>query len=246
MSNNYAYFRFYGSLNDFLLPHRRQQGFIYPIRGHPSIKDTVEALGVLHPEVELILANSQAVDFSYPLQDGDYFSIYPHFSNLSLGSLQLLRPDLLLTCFVLDVHLGKLATYLRLLGFDTWYRNDSDDKEPAYISFSEERILLTRDLGLLKRRLVTYGYWVRASDPVKQAREVLQRFKLRTHIRPFQRCLKCNGQLLSVDKSKVQTQLRPKTRQYYNEFYLCQNCKQAYWKGSHYFDLKKLVKQLIA
>lgn len=118
---------------------------MYLVRGHPSIKDTIEALGVPHPEVELILANGQSVDFDYSLQDGDRFSVYPYFTSLSLGSLQLLRPPLCLTRFVLDVHLGKLATYLRLLGFDTWYRYDCDDEELAAISDSQQRILLTRD-----------------------------------------------------------------------------------------------------
>ncbi|MGB5635477.1 MAG: Mut7-C RNAse domain-containing protein [Waterburya sp.] len=162
MRNNYAYFRFYGSLNDFLPSFRRQQGFTYLVRGNPSIKDTIEALGVPHPEVELILANGQSVDFDYSLKDRDQFCVYPHFTSLSLGSVQILRPPLCLTRFVLDVHLGKLATYLRLLGFDTWYRNDCDDEKLAAISDSEQRILLTRDRGLLKRRIVTYGYWIRA------------------------------------------------------------------------------------
>ena len=244
MRSNHAYFRFYGSLNDFLPSFRRQQGFIYLVRGNPSIKDTIEALGVPHPEVELILANGQSVNFNYPLKDGDQFSVYPHFTSLSLGSRQLLRPPLLSYCFVLDVHLGKLATYLRLLGFDTWYRHDCDDEELANISHSEGRILLTRDRGLLKRRIVTYGYWVRAIDPIGQVREVLQRFALWAQIRPFQRCLRCNGELVSVEKEQVLAQLPANTRQYYNEFYLCQRCQQVYWKGAHYSDLQQLVEQL--
>ena len=244
MRSNHAYFRFYGSLNDFLPLFRRQQGFIYLVRGNPSIKDTIEALGVPHPEVELILANGQSVDFSYSLQDGDQFSIYPHFTSLSLGELQLVRPHLLLTRFVLDVHLGKLATYLRLLGFDSWYRHNCDDEELAAISDSEQRILLTRDRGLLKRSLVTYGYWVRAIDPIQQSREVLQRFALWAKIRPFRRCLRCNGDLVSVEFDEVSARLPAKTRQYYNEFYLCQRCQQVYWKGAHYSDLQQLVEQI--
>ncbi len=244
MKNNSAYFRFYGSLNDFLPSPRKQQGFRYVVRGHPAIKDTIEALGVPHPEVELILANSQSVDFDYSLQDGDRFSIYPHFTSLSLGSDQILRPPLWLTRFVLDVHLGKLATYLRLLGFDTWYRYDCDDEELAAISDSEQRILLTRDRGLLKRRIVTYGYWVRATEPIQQSREVLQRFTLRSKIQPFRRCLRCNGELVSVELDEVSARLPPKTRQYYDEFYLCQRCQQVYWKGAHYSNLKQLVQQL--
>lgn len=217
---------------------------MYLVRGNPAIKDTIEALGVPHPEVELVLANSQSVDFNYSLQDGDHFSVYPHFTSLSLGSLQLLRPPLRSSRFVLDVHLGKLATYLRLLGFDTWYSYDYDDAELAAISDSEQRILLTRDRGLLKRSIVTYGYWVRAIEPMQQCREVLQRFALRSKVQPFRRCLRCNGVLVSVELDEVSARLPPKTRQYYDEFYLCQRCQQVYWKGSHYSDLQKLVEQL--
>ena len=244
MRNNYVYFRFYSSLNDFLPSCRRQQEFIYLVRGNPSIKDTIEALGIPHPEVELILANGQSVDFLYSLQDEDRFSVYPHFTNLTLGDLQLLRSPLLLTRFVLDVHLGKLATYLRLLGFDTWYHHDCDDAELAAISDREQRILLTRDRGLLKRRIVTYGYWVRTIDPIQQSREVLQRFALRPKIQPFRRCLRCNGELVLVEFDEVSARLPAKTRQYYDKFYRCQRCQQVYWKGAHYTNLQQLVKRI--
>ena len=244
MKSNYAYFRFYGSLNDFLPISRRQRGFRYLVRGNPAIKDTIEALGVPHPEVELILANGQSVDFSYSLQDSDRFSVYPHFTSLPLGSRPLLRPPLRLTRFVLDVHLGKLATYLRLLGFDTWYRYDCDDAELAAISDSQQRILLTRDRGLLKRSIVTYGYWVRALEPIQQSREVLQRFALWAQIQPFRRCLRCNGELVSVQLDEVSARLPAKTRQYYDEFFLCQKCQQVYWKGAHYSNLQHLVEQI--
>ncbi len=244
MRNNYAYFRFYGLLNDFLPTSRKQQGFRYLVRGNPAIKDTIEALGIPHPEVELILANGRAVDFSYSLQDGDRFSVYPHFTSLPLGSMQILRLPLPSSRFVLDVHLGKLATYLRLLGFDTWYRYDCDDPELAAISNSEQRILLTRDRGLLKRSIVTYGYWVRAIEPIQQSREVLQRFALWAKIQPFRRCLRCNGDLVSVELDEVSARLPAKTRQYYDEFFLCQKCQQVYWKGSHYSDLQQLVEKL--
>ncbi|MGK7894748.1 MAG: Mut7-C RNAse domain-containing protein [Xenococcus sp. (in: cyanobacteria)] len=244
MKNNSAYFRFYASLNDFLPTFRKQQSFIHLVQGHPSIKDTIEALGVPHPEVELILANGQSVDFSYSLKDGDRFSVYPHFTSLSLGSRSLLRPPLSLTRFVLDVHLGKLATYLRLLGFDTWYRHHCDDDELAAISDCEQRILLTRDRGLLKRSIVTYGYWVRATSPIQQSREILQRFALWSQIQPFRRCLRCNGELVSVELDEVVARLPTKTKQYYSEFYLCQKCQQVYWKGAHYPNLQRLVERL--
>ena len=109
MKINHAYFRFYASLNDFLSPQRRQETFIYQFRDHPAVKDAIEALGVPHPEVELIVANGKSVGFYYSLQDGDCLSVYPHFQSLQLGSLAILRPPLAVHRFVLDVHLGKLA-----------------------------------------------------------------------------------------------------------------------------------------
>ena len=140
--------------------------------------------------------------------------------------------------------MGKLATYLRLLGFDTRYQHHCDDEELAAISNFEQRILLTRDRGLLKRSIVTYGYCVRAIYPIQQTQEVLQRFALWSQIQPFRRCLRCNGDLVSVELDEISTRLPAKTRQYYDEFYLCQKCQQIYWKGAHYSKLLRLVEQL--
>ena len=144
----------------------------------------------------------------------------------------------------MDVHLGKLSNYLRLLGFDTWYRSNCDDQELARISDSEQRILLTRDRGLLKRSIVTYGYWVRAIQPIQQTQEILRRFALKSKIQPFSRCLQCNGEIVSVDGDEVFDHLPAQTRKHYNEFYLCRKCQKIYWKGSHYERLQQLVKQL--
>jgi uncharacterized protein with PIN domain len=241
-----VYFRFYASLNYFLTPNRRQVRFIRHFSENPSIKDGIEALGVPHPEVDLILVNGQAVDFSYLIQDRDWISVYPAFTCLDITPLSRLRPPLPEIRFILDIHLGKLANYLRLLGFDTLYRNDYRDEELAEISSQEARILLTRDRGLLKRRLVTYGYCVRQDKAKEQVIEILQRFALFPQIRPFQRCLRCNGWLQLVDKATIKSRLLPKTRQYYDEFCLCQKCGQIYWQGSHYQPLQALIKTIFS
>lgn len=235
-------FRFYASLNDFLPLHKRQQTFTHWLKGNPSIKDTIEAIGIPHPEVELILSNGEPVDFSYLVKEGDRFSIYPHFFVLEPNNL--LRLPLSSKRFVLDVHLGKLASQLRLLGFDTLYKNNYDDAELAHISHQETRILLTRDRGLLKRSLVVYGYWIRAKYTEAQLIEVLHRFNLLSQIRPFKRCLKCNGLIISVDKAKIIARLEPLTKEYYHKFYQCTKCHQIYWKGSHYPKLQQLINNL--
>lgn len=235
-------FRFYDSLNDFLSPERQQREFRRFIKDRSSVKDAIEALGVPHPEISLILVNGESVGFDYLVQDGDRISVYPQFTYLEISNLSQVQPPALSQIqFVLDVHLGKLATYLRLLGFDALYRNDYDDDELAHISSQEQRILLTQDRGLLKRSIVIYGYAVRSDDPEEQTIEVLQRFNLHDTITPLQRCPRCNGMLKAVDKRQIEDQLPHYTRLYYDEFAQCQVCKQVYWKGAHYNRIQALI-----
>jgi uncharacterized protein with PIN domain len=206
----------------------------------------IEALGVPHTEVDLILVNSRSVDFSYLVQNGDRISVYPVFETFDITPLVRLRPHPLReTRFVLDVHLGRLTTYLRMLGFDALYRNDYADEELARISSSEGRILLTRDRGLLKRSIVTHGYCLRTTNPRQQLIEVLRRFDLFASVKPFQRCLHCNGLLQPVDKTAISQRLLPKTRQYYDEFHCCRVCDRIYWKGSHYQRMQQFVDSVL-
>lgn len=237
-----ASFRFYGSLNDFLPIERRQVEFFHCVKDRGSIKDTIEALGVPHPEVDLILVNGQSVSFAYLVEMGDRFSLYPQFTALDIASLSCVHPAPLSPIrFVLDVHLGKLATYLRLLGFDTLYRNDYNDDDLAAIANQNERFLLTQDRGLLKRSAVTYGYAVRSTNPEEQMIEVLERFELYNALAPFQRCPQCNGNVARVDKEAVAEQIPLYTRLYYNDFSQCQNCQRVYWKGAHAKRIQGLI-----
>ena len=239
-----ATFRFYAELNDFLPPGRRQE-FTYEFQRRGSVKDLIEALGVPHTEVDLILVNGVSVDFGYAVQDGDRVSVYPMFESLDIEPAVRLRPHPLREPrFVLDVHLGKLTTYLRLLGFDTLYRNDYSDAELARISSEEGRLLLTRDRGLLKRGVVRHGYYVRATEPFAQLVEVLRRFDLFGAIQPFHRCVRCNGAVEPVAKADVLEFLLPKTRLYYDEFYRCVACGRIYWRGSHYERMERLVDRI--
>ena len=241
-----ATFRFYAGLNDFLPGERRQVPFVQRFKDNASIKDAIEALGVPHPEVDLILVNGESVDFSYLVQDGDRISAYPLFASIDIAPLLRVRPQPLEEVrFLGDTHLGKLANYLRLLGFDTLYRNDYQDEELAEISSQEGRILLTRDRGLLKRSVVTYGYCVRESEPWQQLLEVLRRFDLFEQIKPFQRCLRCNGAIAPVAKESICDRLLPKTREYYDEFHICPNCQQIYWKGSHYEKMQQVIESIL-
>lgn len=165
-------------------------------------------------------------------------SILVHSHICSLGRKTDIR-------FLLDTHLGKLAAYLRMLGFDSLYRNDCQDEELAHISAGQQRTLLSRDRGLLKRSIVARGYLVREAQPQKQLIEVVNRFDLSRSIAPFRRCLHCNAPLRPVAKELINDRLLPDTRQRYHQFHLCPGCDRLYWKGSHYQRMTRLIERMI-
>ncbi|HHY58443.1 MAG TPA: Mut7-C ubiquitin/RNAse domain-containing protein [Chloroflexi bacterium] len=242
-----ATFTFYGNLNDFLAERRRHAFISLQLAEHAAVKHPIEALGVPHPEVAAILVNRQPVDFAYRLQDGDRVEVYPQeVVHLLPRYLPLRPPTPMPICFVADTHLGQLAAYLRLLGFDTLYRNDYDDAQLAEIAAMEPRVLLTRDRGLLKRRIVVHGYCVREVDPRAQIVSVLRRYRLRGCIQPWRRCTHCNGLLRAVDKATVLDRLQPKTKRYYDEFQQCAACGQVYWQGSHFTQMAAFVDAVLA
>ena len=241
-----AHFRFYEELNDFLAPKWRKVEFEHRFERRASVKDMIESLGVPHTEVDLILVNGESVNFSHIVHDGDRVSVYPVFESLDIGSLLRLRERPLRNLrFVADANLGRLARYLRLLGFDCLYRNDYRDEELARISSTEKRVLLTRDRALLRRKIITHGYFTRASDPREQVAEVLSRLDLHTAVAPFTRCTRCNGLLETVAKHDVLHRLEPKTKRYYHAFQRCRDCGQVYWQGSHHFRAQRLVEELV-
>lgn len=234
-------------MNDFLPPERRKVCFSHDFQRRASIKDMIEALGVPHTEIDLILVNGDSVDFSYIVRDGDRISVYPMFEAFDIQAISRVRPHpLRVIRFALDVHLGKLARYLRLLGFDALYRNDYEDAELACLSRAEQRILLTRDRDLLKRAMVTHGFFVRATDPRRQIEEVLDRLDLYRAIQPFLRCPRCNGLLATASKRQVWERLPPKTRIYVEAFWACGQCGQVYWEGSHLPHIRRFIEDLQA
>ena len=240
-----ARFRFYEELNDFLAPALRQCEFAYAFSGTPAIKDAIEAIGVPHTEVDLVLVNGESVDFTRRLVGGERVAVYPVFERLDITPVTRLRArPLRRTRFVLDVHLGKLARYLRLVGFDALYRTDYDDATIIRLSRDEQRIILTRDRGMLKHTAVTHGYWVRSTIPRQQLAEIVRVFDLGRSARPFTRCTLCNGELRRVAKDAVADRLPPRVRLYLDEFAQCQECAQVYWPGSHYQRLRQMVDEL--
>ncbi len=221
-----------------------------PIRvelaGHETVKHLVEMLGVPHTEIDLLLVNGKSVDFDYKIRVGEFVSVYPMFESLDIRSISKVRQKpLRIPRFVVDIHLGKLAGYLRLLGFDTLYRNDFEDDELADISSAEVRILLTRDRGLLKRKVVTRGYLVREDDPKEQIHEIVRRFDLYKLAEPYSRCSHCNGILSLVSKKTIEKDLKPLTKEHYHHYKQCPDCHQIYWRGSHFDEMEKFICSLI-
>ncbi|OPL13094.1 MAG: twitching motility protein PilT [Firmicutes bacterium ML8_F2] len=242
-----VYVRFYAELNDFLPPEKRQVTFACSFFGRPTVKDLIESLGAPHTEIDLILVNGRSTGFSHHIALGDRLSVYPVFESLDITSILKVRPDPLREPrFILDIHLGKLAVYLRMFGFDTLYRNDYEDSELASISKKERRILLTRDRGLLKRSAVTHGYLVRENKPSKQIAEILRRFDLVSIVRPFRLCLRCNRKLEPISKESVRNKVPPRVFSNNEEFCRCPECRRIYWRGSHYEKMDAFIHSLIS
>lgn len=241
-----ACFRFYEELNDFLAPQRRKRPFAHRCARGATVKHAIEALGVPHTEVELILVNGESVDFGRPLREGDRISVYPKFESLDVSPLLRVRArPLRRICFIADAHLGGLVKYLRMLGFDTLYGRGLEDAEIAAVAAREGRIVLTRDRDLLMHRAVSHGCYLRARRPRAQLAEVLARLDLRREAAPFTRCLACNGALAPAPKGQVAHRLPPRTDSFYDRFWTCSGCAKVYWQGSHYKRMRALVDEVL-
>ncbi|MHC4600877.1 MAG: Mut7-C RNAse domain-containing protein [Planctomycetota bacterium] len=242
----HAEIRFYAELNGFLSPARRGRSFLHAFRGRPSVKDMIEGLGVPHTEVELVLVDGESVDFDRLVEDGERVTVFPVFESIDVSPILRVRPEPLREVrFVLDVHLGRLASYLRWLGFDARYGDEEADEALAACSRDERRILLTRDRGLLKRSTVTHGYCVRGTRPRGQLLEVIRRFDLSRSIAPFRRCPACNGLLESASKEAVRNRLKPGTLRDHDDFRRCTGCRKVYWEGSHFRRMKAFLEAVV-
>ena len=237
--------RCYAELNDFLPPERRQRDIEVDLRAPAPVRHLIGNLGIPPTEVELVLINGVSRGLEAGLADGDRVSLYPVFESLDISPLlQIHRRPLRQVRFLADAHLGRLARRLRLLGFDTLYANDLGDARLAAIAAGEGRILLSRDRGLLMRRAVTHGLYVRHKHPGEQLQQVLERLDLYRLLRPFTRCTLCNGRLIPVPKEEIAPGLPPRVREAFDEFWRCDGCGRLYWQGSHYQRLRGFVDRL--
>lgn len=239
--NNKAILIANGSLGDFLDLTETHRHIVF-FELHPSAKDLIEAQGIPHTALFKLEINGKEKTLDYNLQDGDEISVYP-FETVNKNTFDPIFSSP--TSFIVDVHLGKLARTLRLLGFNAQFNTSWDDDDIIRLSNSAHGMILTRDIELLKNGDTKYGYWIRSTDPDQQIKELFQRFSLRNQIKPFSRCMKCNGLLEKVRPDEVEDRIPPKVKKWHSIFYKCSNCGQVYWKGSHFNKLEQKVAALI-
>lgn len=237
-----ATFRFYEELNDFLARPLRRQSFSWECARGASAKHMIEALGVPHTEVELILVNGESVGFDHPLHEGDRVAVYPKFEALDIQPLLRVREQpLRVVRFVADAHLGGLAQLLRLAGFDTLYDNHYADSHIESIASAEGRIVLTRDRELLKRRTITHGCYVRALKPKVQLREIFDRLDLARSARPFRLCLTCNVPLRRIARNEAVGRAPEGVLDRHTQFVTCDTCRRVFWEGTHWRRMRALM-----
>lgn len=239
-------FRCYAELNDFLPEEWRQQSFSYSLKTIITAGEAIESIGIPLSEIDLVLVNGQPVPRSHRLYENDYISVYPAFETLDISELKDNHsPPLRVTRFILDAHLGKLAKYLRMLGFDTLYQNDFEDNEIIERAAVENRIILTRDKILLKSKQVTHGYYVRSIEKHQQLREVVRKFDLYSQFRSFTRCMTCNAELVPIEKAKIIDEVPPEVARIFTEFFYCPDCRKVFWKGSHFKKMESFIRNLL-
>lgn len=246
--------RFYEELNDFLPPEHRGTPFPLDLPPACSVKAAIEDLGVPHTEVDLVLVDGVSVGFDHRVLDGERIAVFPVFESWDISGLSKVRPVPLRELrFIVDVHLGTLAGYLRMFGFDTRVSGARGDEELARLSRLEGRVLLTRDRGLLKRRIVTHGLLVRSLVPRRQLAQVFARFELAGPVRSatggssglFSRCMACNGHLERVDRALVLEDVPPRVAGAYREFSRCTGCGKVFWRGTHWEGLRRLAEEML-
>ncbi len=239
--------RFYEELNAFLPEEHRKRPFVVDAAPGSTTKAIIENLGIPHTEVDLLLVNGQSVDFSHRVEEGDYLSVYPMFESWDITDLSRVRAiPLREVRFALDVHLGKLARLLRMMGFDAAYGRDIDDEQIVRAARRERRIVLSRDRGLLKRRAVTHGYLVRSLQPRAQLAEVMRRFDLAGHVRLFERCMRCNVPLARVSRISVLDFLPPVVAETCTVFSRCPACGRVFWRGTHWERMQRVAAEVLS
>lgn len=242
---NQVKLRFYEELNDYL-PQEFHKGWIESsAKTGTSVGEMISSFGIPLNEIDLILVNQQSESFDYILRQGDRISVFPVFETFDISEVSNLRDKPLRElAFIGDVHLGRLCKYLRMLGFDTCYSNDYTPSQIIGISNLEKRIILSKNIRLIRHKLVTRAYWVRSSNSKEQLKDLIYGLNIIKLANPLTRCLNCNNKLQMVKKEDIIDRLEERTAKYYTEFFRCMVCDQIYWKGSHYESMLEFIHQI--
>lgn len=243
---NFAKFEIFGELNFFVNKNKRNILFEHSFDDNPSIKDTIESIGIPHVEIGAIVVNGELKNFNYKLENNDHVLIYSFYENINSFE-NVLRPSIKKYDFMTDENVGGMAKYLRMLGFNTIMIPEISDKEVAKITEKENRILLSRDIGLLKRKNVTYGLFLRSTNTEEQLFEVIKKFDLNKYFKPFSICIECNGNINTIDPSKIikEDRIKEGVLKDYQEFFRCDSCKKIFWKGSHYQKMETMIQKYL-
>jgi uncharacterized protein with PIN domain len=239
--------RCFAELNDFLPPGKKQKPFALTMKEPVTVGEVAVILGIPLSEVDLVTVNGKPAGRSYRPVENDYIAIYPAFETFDIGSLHTLQKQpLRVTRFILDAHLGKLARYLRMLGFDSLYRNDYSDREIIETARDEKRIILTRDKLLLRSPRVDHGYYIRAVEKHAQLVEVVKKFDLYSQFRSFSRCMTCNTALSPTPRETIRLgRIDPAIHNCYEEFYFCPSCDKFFWRGSHFDRMEQYIREIL-
>jgi uncharacterized protein len=241
-----ATLRFHAELNAFLPATRRDSEFRCACAADATVKHVIEALGVPHTEIGLVVVDGAVASLGQRVREGARIAVYPAHAATetpTLPALPVASP--MSTRFIADAQLGALARLLRLAGFDTRYENSLDDTAIVAIARREGRCVLSRDVDLLKRRDVQAGCYVRALKPQAQLQEIVHRLGLAGHARPFSRCLACNEPLRAVAKADVVECLPQSVGEQHERFTRCDACGRVYWEGSHWQRMRQLLQTLL-
>jgi uncharacterized protein len=229
----YATFLFHGELTALLPPEQRGGTVARDCARAATIKHAVESLGVPHTEVGRLTVDGRPATLSRIVREGEVIEVFPH----EVADIFPESPPR----FIADAHLGGLARLLRMLGVDTLFENPWDDSGIVEVALRERRIVLTRDRELLKRRDVLRGCFVRALKPRMQLDEVVMRYALAPHFRPFTLCLHCNLPLAPAAPDDVAGQVPQGILERYVEFVQCPGCRRVYWQGSHWARMREML-----
>ncbi|BDY07098.1 Mut7-C RNAse domain-containing protein [Ferrimonas sp. YFM] len=236
--------RCYRELNDFLPVPSRERCFQFRFSGQPSLKSVLEGAGVPQAEVDLVLVDGQSTTLDHPITGGERLEVFPLLEPLEIDSFTPLRPRPLPDAFILDVNLGRLARLMRLSGLDCLYRRDFDDEEIVRLACEHGRGILTRDKGILHRGAVIHGYWVRNTDPERQLLEVIHHYALEGRLSFFSRCIRCNGLLHTISRDEVRDRVPAGAWREHRHFFVCDDCGQVYWRGSHHRAMTRTLTRL--